>query len=136
MNRSAAMRAVAIITPATNWMECCVRNAVGCPRWTTFRSLLKQSPQITTICIRRSAIRNFCSLPRRFRFDILTAVSRGTIYLTICPIASHSHEPVPLQVSGGSTLGVGEGGHRPLQIVARPPNLAVLLAHCRQLLLR
>ena len=27
------------------------------------------------------------------------------------------------------------GGHRPLQIVARPPNLAVLLTHCGQLML-
>jgi len=30
----------------------------------------------------------------------------------------------------------GVGGHRPLQIVTRPPNLAVLLSHCGQLLLR
>ena len=28
------------------------------------------------------------------------------------------------------------GGHRPLQIVARPPNLAVLLTHCGHLILR
>ena len=28
------------------------------------------------------------------------------------------------------------GGHRPLQIVARPPNLAVLLTQCGQLVLR
>jgi len=32
--------------------------------------------------------------------------------------------------------GAGGGGHRPLQIVARPPNLAVLLTHCGQLILR
>ena len=30
----------------------------------------------------------------------------------------------------------GADGHRPLQIVASPPNLAVLLTHCGQLLLR
>jgi len=34
--------------------------------------------------------------------------------------------------SGGSTLG---RGHRPLQSVARPPDLAVLLTHCGQLIL-
>ena len=36
-------------------------------------------------------------------------------------------------ISGGSTLG---RGHRPLQSVARPPDLAVLLTHCGQLILR
>jgi len=30
----------------------------------------------------------------------------------------------------------GAGGHRPLQIVASPPNLAVHLTHCGQLVLR
>jgi len=30
----------------------------------------------------------------------------------------------------------GGEGHRPLQIAARPPNLAVLLTHCGQLVLR
>jgi len=30
---------------------------------------------------------------------------------------------------------LGPGGHGPLQIVARPPNLAVLLTHCGQLIL-
>jgi len=33
--------------------------------------------------------------------------------------------------SGGSALGKG-GGHGPLQIVARHPNLAALLTHCGQ----
>ena len=37
--------------------------------------------------------------------------------------------------SRGSTLGPG-GGHRPLQIVATPPNLSVLLTRCGQLILR
>ena len=32
-------------------------------------------------------------------------------------------------------LGLG-GGHEPLQIVAKPQDLAVLLTHCGQLLLR
>jgi len=36
---------------------------------------------------------------------------------------------------GGFALGPREG-HRHLQIVARPPNLTVLLRHCGQLLLR
>ena len=36
---------------------------------------------------------------------------------------------------GGSTLGPGGGAQSP-QIVARPPNLAVLLTHCGQLILR
>jgi len=35
--------------------------------------------------------------------------------------------------SGGSALGPGSTGP---QIVARPPNLAVLLTHCGQLILR
>jgi len=36
---------------------------------------------------------------------------------------------------GGSALGSGGGTQSP-QIVARPPNLAALLTHCRQLILR
>jgi len=39
-----------------------------------------------------------------------------------------------LLTSGGSTL--GPGGDTGPQIVARPPNLAVLLTHCGQLILR
>ena len=46
-----------------------------------------------------------------------------------CPIKPHRD-------GGASTLGPGGGVDRPLQIVARPPNLAVLLAHRGQLILR
>jgi len=38
-------------------------------------------------------------------------------------------------LSGGSTLGPGGWGVQAPQIVARPPNLAVLLTHCGQLIL-
>ena len=38
--------------------------------------------------------------------------------------------------NGGSRLEPEGGGHRPLHIVARLPNLVVLLTYCGQLILR
>ena len=66
--------------------------------------------------------------------------SPGQLGLRVAGFPGHwvtKCDPVPCLDSnsrGGSTL--GPGGHRPLQIVATPPNLAVLLTPCGQLLLR
>ena len=63
-------------------------------------------------------------------FDVLLQVDHDFIvWRPHCPADTST-------VSGGSTLAPGRGGYRPLQIVARPPHLAVLLTHCGQLILR
>jgi len=73
------------------------------------------------------------------------ATSTGLIHTSsTCELSTRKAKLIPLPLSrdsfvhtvkssGGSAL--GPGGHRPLQIVARPPNLAVHLTHCGQLIL-
>ena len=76
------------------------------------------------------------------------ATSTGLIHTSsTCELSTRKAKLIPLPLSrdsfvhtvkssGGSAMGPGgAGGHRPLQIVARPPNLAVHLTHCGQLIL-
>jgi len=68
----------------------------------------------------------------RGRRDVLGA-TQAEHQSSSCILDALYNSGYSVDVNGGSTL---EQGHRPLQIMARPPNLAVLLTHCGQLILR
>jgi len=96
----------------------------------------------------RVAVASLLCVPVGFAIIILSCVVLVVASLSFPMRLIADHDPltskseraeglpwtISLLTSGGSTL--GRGGHRPFQIVARPPNLAELLTQGGQLILR
>ena len=124
-------------SPSMRWKMSVARNVICWRRLDCFRQIRRAATVVDGVD--EAAQLELCSAADRQPMQLdrgrrdMVGATQAEHQSSSCILDALYNSGYSVDVNGGSTL---EQGHRPLQIMARPPNLAVLLTHCGQLILR